>query len=202
MGVNEEKYDAKKHHVLSSASCTTNSLAPVAKVLNEAFGIEYLMLTTIHAYTSSQKLVDMTARKRRRGRAAAVSLVPTSTGAANATALVMPELKGKMDAIAVRVPIANGSLSDIVAHLRKDVSVERLNATFREAATGKLKGILDYSEDEIVSADIIGDPHSGIIDGPSTRVLMDRAAKVLVWYDNEYAYARRMLDLASYIASK
>ncbi|MGB9022477.1 MAG: type I glyceraldehyde-3-phosphate dehydrogenase [Candidatus Bathyarchaeia archaeon] len=202
MGVNEEKYDAKKHHVLSSASCTTNSLAPVAKILNEAFGIEYLMLTTIHAYTSSQKLVDMTARKRRRGRAAAVSLVPTSTGAADATALVMPELKGKMDAIAVRVPVADGSLSDIVAHLGKDVSVERLNATFREAATGKLKGILDYSEDEIVSVDIIGDPHSGIIDGPSTRVLMNRAAKVLVWYDNEYAYARRMLDLASYIASK
>jgi glyceraldehyde-3-phosphate dehydrogenase type I len=202
MGVNEEKFDPKKHHIISGASCTTNSLAPVAKVVNEAFGIEYLMLTTIHAYTSSQKIVDMTARKRRRGRAAAVSIIPTSTGAANATVLVMPELKGKIDAIAVRVPVANGSLSDIVTHLKRDVSVETLDAALREAATGKLKGILEYNEDEIVSADIIGNPHSGIIDAPSTKVLANRAAKILVWYDNEYAYARRMLDLVSYIAEK
>ena len=202
MGVNEDKYNVKKHHVVSGASCTTNSLAPVAKVLNEAFGIEYLMLTTIHAYTSSQKIVDMTARKRRRGRAAALSMIPSSTGAAKATTLVLPELRGKMDATAVRVPVADGSLSDIVTHLKRDVSVKQLNAALREAAAGKLSGILEYNEDEIVSADIIGNTHSGIIDAPSTRVLADRVAKVLVWYDNEYAYARRMLDLASYMAEK
>jgi glyceraldehyde-3-phosphate dehydrogenase type I len=202
MGVNEEKYNAKEHSVISNASCTTNSLAPVVKVLNDSFGIEYLMLTTIHAYTSSQTLVDFAMRKRRRGRAAAVSLIPTSTGAAKATGLVIPELKGKMDAIAVRVPVADGSLTDIVARLNKDVSVTKVNETLRDAAAGPLKGILDYSEDELVSADIIGNTHSGIVDAASTKVVMDRVAKVLVWYDNEYGYARRMLDLTSYIAGK
>ncbi len=200
MGVNENSYDSQKHNVISNASCTTNSLAPVAKVLNDAFGIEYLMVTTIHAYTSSQTLIDLPARKRRRGRAAAVSLIPSSTGAAKATALVIPELKGKMDAIAVRVPVPDGAITDVVAHLKKDVSVETVNAALKKAADGELKGILGYSEEELVSADIISDPHSGTIDATSTRVLTNRVAKVLVWYDNEFGYSRRMLDLASVVA--
>jgi glyceraldehyde-3-phosphate dehydrogenase type I len=201
MGVNEVSYDSNKHHVISNASCTTNSLAPVAKVLNDTFGIDYLMATTIHAYTSSQAIVDRPARKRRRGRAAAVSLIPTSTGAAKATALVVPELKGKMDAIAVRAPIPDGALTDIVAHLRKDVTVESLNDALKGAANRQLKGILEYSDEELVSADIIGNPHSGIIDGQSTRVIMNNVVKVFVWYDNEYGYARRLLELADYLST-
>jgi glyceraldehyde-3-phosphate dehydrogenase type I len=201
MGVNEKLFNAGTHHVVSNASCTTNSLAPVVKVLNDAFGIEYLMATTIHAYTASQALVDRPVRKRRRGRAAAVSLIPTSTGAAKATALVIPELKGRMEAIAVRAPIPDGALTDIVAHLKQDVSAETVNNALKNAAEGRLKGIIDYNDDEIVSADIIGNPHSGIVDAPSTRVVMQRVIKVLVWYDNEYGYAKRMLDLASYIAA-
>jgi glyceraldehyde-3-phosphate dehydrogenase type I len=202
MGVNEKLYDAQQHHVISNASCTTNSLAPAVKVLNDAFGIDYLMATTVHAYTASQALVDLAARKLRRGRAAAVSLIPTSTGAAEATALVIPELKGKMDAMAIRAPIPDGAITDIVAHLKKDVSKETVNAAFRKAANGELKGILDYSDDEMVSADIIGDTHSGIVDGPSTRVIVNSVVKVLVWYDNEYGYARRLLDAAAYIAKQ
>lgn len=200
MGVNEKLYDPREHHVISNASCTTNSLAPAIRVLNDAFGIEYLMVTTVHAYTASQALVDRAARKLRRGRAAAASLIPTSTGAAKATALVIPELKDRMDAIAVRAPIPDGAITDIVAHLKKDVSVESVNAAFKKAAHGELKGILDYTEDEIVSADIIGDTHSGIVDAASTRVILNRVAKVLVWYDNEYGYARRLLELADYIS--
>jgi glyceraldehyde 3-phosphate dehydrogenase/glyceraldehyde-3-phosphate dehydrogenase (NAD(P)) len=202
MGVNEELYDPQAHHVISNASCTTNSLAPVVKILNDAFGIESLMVTTIHAYTASQALVDRPARKRRRGRAAAASLIPSTTGAAKATALVIPELKGRMDAIAVRAPIPDGALTDIVAHLKKDVSVETVNSALRNAAGGELKGIIDYNDDEIVSADIIGNPHSGIVDAPSTRVVMNRVAKVLVWYDNEFGYSRRLLDLTAYISAK
>jgi glyceraldehyde-3-phosphate dehydrogenase type I len=201
-GVNESKYDSKLHHVVSNASCTTNSLAPAAKVLNDAFGIEHLLATTVHAYTASQALVDRAARKRRRGRAAAVSLIPTSTGAAKATALVIPELEGKMDAIAIRTPVVDGAITDISALLNKKVSVESVNAALKKAAEGDLKGILGYSDDELVSADIIGDPHSGIIDAASTKVLLDRAVKVLVWYDNEFGYARRLLDLADYMAGK
>jgi glyceraldehyde-3-phosphate dehydrogenase type I len=199
LGVNQDRYDPKKHQVISNASCTTNSLAPAVWVLHQTFGIEYLMVTTVHAYTASQALVDQAARKKRRGRAAALSLIPTTTGAAKATALVIPELKGKMDAIAIRVPVPDGALTDIVAHLKKDVSAESVNAAFKQAAEGKLKGILDYREDEIVSADIIGDPHSGIVDASSTRVILNRVAKVLVWYDNEYGYSKRMLDLAEFV---
>ena len=202
MGVNEHLYDARRHHIISNASCTTNSLAPVVKVLNDAFGIESLMATTIHAYTASQALVDRPTRKRRRGRAAAVSLIPTSTGAAKATAIVIPELKGKMDAIAVRAPIPDGALTDIVVHLKKDVSVESVNTALDKASRGELKGIIAYNEDEIVSADIISNPHSGIIDAPSTRVIVNRVAKVLVWYDNEFGYSRRLLDLASFIIDR
>jgi glyceraldehyde-3-phosphate dehydrogenase type I len=202
LGVNEKWYDAKRHHVISNASCTTNSLAPAVKVLDETFGVEYVMVTTVHAYTASQALVDQAARKKRRGRAAAASLIPTSTGAANATALVIPELKGKMDAIAVRVPVPDGAITDIVAHLKKDVSVETVNAAFKRAAENELRGILDYSEDEIVSADIVGDTHSGIVDAPSTRVILNKVVKVLVWYDNEYGYSRRLLELADHVCGE
>jgi glyceraldehyde-3-phosphate dehydrogenase type I len=200
LGVNEKLYDAQMHHIISNASCTTNSLAPAVKVLHDTFEVEYLMVTTIHAYTASQALIDKATRKRRRGRAAAVSLIPTSTGAAKATALVIPELKGRMDAIAVRAPIPDGAITDIVAYLKKDVTVETVNAAFKNASEEALKGILDYSEDEIVSADIIGDTHSGIVDASSTRVIMNRVVKVLVWYDNEYGYSRRLLELSDYIS--
>jgi glyceraldehyde-3-phosphate dehydrogenase type I len=200
LGVNEKLYDAQIHHIISNASCTTNSLAPAVKVLHDTFGVEYLMVTTIHAYTASQALIDKATRKRRRGRAAAVSLIPTSTGAAKATALVIPELKGRMDAIAVRAPIPDGAITDIVAYLKKDVTVETVNDAFKNASEGELRGTLDYSEDEIVSADIIGDTHSGIVDASSTRVIMNRVVKVLVWYDNEYGYSRRLLELSDYIS--
>jgi glyceraldehyde-3-phosphate dehydrogenase type I len=203
MGVNEGLFDPEKHHILSNASCTTNCLATTAKVLNDAFGIEYLMATTVHAYTSSQAVIDRSSpRHRRRGRAAAVSLIPASTGAAKATQLVLPELKGKMDAIAVRVPVANGSLTDIVARVKKAVTPEAVNEAFRNAVEGPMRGIMDYSDDELVSADIVGDEHSAIFDATSTRVLDGRVVKVLAWYDNEYGYARRLLDLADYIAGR
>ena len=202
MGVNERLYDSQAHHIISNASCTTNSLAPVVKILNDAFGIESMLVTTIHAYTASQSLVDRPTRKRRRGRAAAASLIPTSTGAAKATAMVIPELKGKMDAIAVRAPILDGALTDIVAYLGTDVSVDALNKVLKTAAEGTMKGIVDYNDDEIVSADIIDNPHSGIIDAPSTRVVTGRVVKVLVWYDNEFGYSKRLLDLASYMVNK
>jgi glyceraldehyde 3-phosphate dehydrogenase/glyceraldehyde-3-phosphate dehydrogenase (NAD(P)) len=174
----------------------------VVKILNDEFGIESMMVTTIHAYTASQSLIDRPTRKRRRGRAAAASLIPTSTGAAKATAIVIPELKGKMDAIAVRAPIPDGALTDIVAYLKKDVSVETVNALLKNSAEGELRGIIDYNDDEIVSADIIGNPNSGIVDAPSTRVVMNRVVKVLVWYDNEFGYSRRLLDLASYMDNR
>ncbi len=204
MGVNEGLYDDVAHSVISNASCTTNSLAPPAKVLNDAFGIEYLMVTTIHAYTSSQALVDKATAslKRTRGRAAAVSLIPTSTGAAKATALVIPELKGKMDAIAVRTPVPDGALTDIVAHLKKDVTVEDVNGELKKAADGPMKNIIEFNDDQIVSADILGNSHSAIVDAPSTRVIVDRVVKLLVWYDNEYGYAGRLLNLARHIAGR
>jgi glyceraldehyde 3-phosphate dehydrogenase/glyceraldehyde-3-phosphate dehydrogenase (NAD(P)) len=171
------------------------------KVLNDAFGIEYLWATTIHAYTSSQALLDSSSPKhRRRGRAAALSLIPSSTGAATATERVLPELKGKMTAVAVRVPVANGSLIDITVAIKRDVTTEIVNAVFKRAAEKEMKGLLDYTEDEIVSADIIGDEHSGIVDANATKVLRGRIVKLFVWYDNEYGYTRRLLDLAEYIA--
>ena len=199
-GVNENFYDPKKHHVISNASCTTNSLAPVVKVLNDAFGIEHLLVTTVHAYTASQGLVDRSARKIRRGRAAAVSIIPTTTGAAKATGLVLPKLQNKMDALAIRVPIPDGALTDIVAELKSNATVEEINEAFRIASVGDLKGVLGYSEDELVSADIIGDTHSGIVDGTSTKVVDNKMVKVLVWYDNEFGYAKKLLELAEYIS--
>jgi glyceraldehyde-3-phosphate dehydrogenase type I len=203
LGVNEGLYDPQKHQVISNASCTTNCLATTVKVLQDAFGIEYLMATTVHAYTASQAIIDRSSPKhRRRGRAAAVSLIPASTGAAKTTQIVLPELAGKMDAIAVRVPVANGSLTDITALLKREVTKETVSEAFRKAAEGAMQGILGYSEDELVSADIVGDEHSAIVDAASTMIVDKRVVKVLAWYDNEYGYARRLLDLANYIAGK
>ena len=200
LGVNSEQFDPDRHQVISMASCTTNSLAPVLKVLNDAFGIEHAMVTTVHAYTSSQGLVDRPAKKLRRGRAAAASLIPTSTGAAVATTWVLPELTGRLDAIAIRVPVPDGAITDIVAHLREEVSVEQINAALKQAAETSLKGILGYSEEELVSADILGDTHSGIVDALSTRVLQGHVAKLLVWYDNEVGYAQRLLEVISVLS--
>jgi glyceraldehyde-3-phosphate dehydrogenase type I len=201
-GVNEDSYNSKIHHVVSNASCTTNSLAPAVKVLDDTFGIEHLLVTTVHAYTASQGLVDRSARKIRRGRAAAVSLIPTSTGAAKATGLVLPKLKNKMDALAIRVPVPDGAITDIVAELKSNVTVDQVNEAFRIASMGELKSILGYSEDELVSADIIGDTHSGVVDATSTKVVDNKMVKVLVWYDNEFGYAKKLLELAEYISKK
>ncbi len=200
LGVNEEMYEPSKHDVLSIASCTTNSLAPAAKVLNDSFGIDHLMATTVHAYTASQKLVDSPARKVRRGRAAAMSLVPTTTGASKATLKTIPELEGRMHAIAIRAPIPDGALTDITADLKKDVTEDEVNAAFKAAAEGKMRGILGYSEDPLVSIDIVGDPRSSIIDAESTKVLNGRTVKVLAWYDNEYGFACRMLDTVAFLS--
>ncbi len=202
LGVNEGTYDPAKHTVVSNASCTTNALAPAAKVLSDAFGVEHLMATAIHAYTAPQALVDRAAKKPRRGRAAAVSLIPTTTGAAVATTRVLPELTGKMDAIAIRAPIPAGSVLDIVADLSRDATADAVNAAMKQAAEGPMKGYLAYTGDPLVSADIVGDPPSGVVDGLSTSVVGGRMVKVLVWYDNEFAYAKRMVDIASYMASR
>ena len=202
LGVNEGSYDPARHTIVSNASCTTNALAPAAKVLNDAFGIDHLMATAIHAYTATQALVDKAARKVRRGRAAAVSLIPTTTGAAIATTHVLPELTGKMDAVAIRAPIPDGSIVDIVAQLKQKVTINEVNAAMKKAAEGHMQGILSYTEEYLVSADIINDLHSGVVDGRSTSVVDDQMARVMVWYDNESGYARRMVDLASYMVSR
>jgi glyceraldehyde 3-phosphate dehydrogenase len=196
-GVNHHGYDPSQHHVISNASCTTNCLAPVAKVLNDSFGVEHLMMTTIHAYTSSQALMDTPVRKRRRGRAAALSIVPTTTGAAKATALVIPELEGRMDGMAFRVPIEDGSVCDIVATLGTEVSVDDLHAALEEAADGPMQGVLRVTDEALVSRDIIGDPHSSIVDAQSTMVLKGNVVKVVSWYDNEWGYSARLLDMAA-----
>lgn len=201
MGVNENKIDLAKHQVISNASCTTNCLAPVAMVLDDAFGIEHGFLTTVHAYTSSQAIVDSPSKKWRRGRAAAVSIVPTTTGAAIATTKVLPRLKGKMDGLAMRVPVPAGSIIDFVAQTRKPVSVKKVNAAFRQAAmTDRLQGILGVTDEELVSADIIGSDYSALVDAESTMVLGEHNVKVLAWYDNEWGYARRTADLALYVS--
>lgn len=196
-GVNETQYDSARHHVISMASCTTNSLAPVAKVLQEQFGIAYLLMTTVHAYTASQSILDKPTRHRRRGRAGALSMIPTSTGAAQATALVIPELAGKMDGMAIRVPVPDGSVTDMVVTLQTATTAEEINARLREAAQRPpLQGILAVSDDDLVSVDIIGNPHSAIVDAPSTMVLGGTMAKLLSWYDNEWGYACRLAELA------
>jgi glyceraldehyde 3-phosphate dehydrogenase len=195
MGVNHQKYRKKSHHVISTASCTTNCLAPVAKVLNDAFGIRYGLMTTIHAYTNDQRILDFPHKDLRRARAAAVSIIPTTTGAAKAVAKVLPEVAGKLDGMAVRVPVANGSLVDLTVELQKAATVAMVNAAVKKAAKGKLKGILQYTEDPIVSVDIIGNPHSSIFDASATMAVGKKYFKVLSWYDNEFGYAGRMVDM-------
>ncbi len=202
LGVNETQYDDAKHNIVSNASCTTNSLAPVMKVLEENYGVKNAMITTVHAYTSSQTTVDKRAKKRRRGRAAAVNIIPTTTGAAIATTEVIPSLKGKMEAMALRVPVPDGAITEIVAVLESEVTVSELEQTFQKVSQHELNGILEFTTEEIVSSDIIGNRHSCIIDGASISVIGTSMVKILVWYDNEYGYSQRLLELADYIASK
>jgi len=202
MGVNNEQYDASKHDVISNASCTTNCLAPFAKVLNEKFGIKRGMMTTVHSYTNDQQILDLPHKDYRRARAAAESIIPTTTGAAKAVALVLPELKGKLNGMAMRVPTPNVSVVDLVAELEKEVTVEEVNAALKAAAEGELKGILEYSELPLVSKDYNGNTHSSAIDALSTMVMEGNMVKVLSWYDNETGYSNRVVDLVEYIASK
>jgi glyceraldehyde 3-phosphate dehydrogenase len=199
LGVNEEIYNPAKHHIISNASCTTNCLAPVVKVVQQEYGIEKAFMTTIHAYTSDQRLLDAPHKDLRRARAAAVSQVPTTTGAAKAVGIVIPELEGKIDGIAIRIPTPNVSVVDLVALLKKNASEDEVNESFKKAAEGKLKGILDYTDEPLVSADFMANSHSAIVDGLFTRVTDENLVKVLAWYDNEWGYSCRMRDLAKYI---
>ncbi|WP_102028636.1 type I glyceraldehyde-3-phosphate dehydrogenase [Salirhabdus sp. Marseille-P4669] len=202
MGVNEDKYDAGSHDVISNASCTTNCLAPMAKVLNDKFGIKRGMMTTVHSYTNDQQILDLPHKDYRRARAAAENIIPTSTGAAKAVSLVLPELKGKLNGMAMRVPTPNVSIVDLVAEFDKNVTVDEVNAALKEAAEGELKGILEYSDLPLVSRDYNGNPASSTIDALSTMVLEDNLVKVVSWYDNESGYSNRCVDLAVYIANK
>ncbi|SFI62443.1 ArsJ-associated glyceraldehyde-3-phosphate dehydrogenase [Thermoflavimicrobium dichotomicum] len=200
MGVNHEKYDPANHHVISNASCTTNCLAPVAKVLHQEFGIRRGLMTTVHSYTNDQQILDLPHKDLRRARAAAESMIPTTTGAAKAVSLVLPELAGKLNGFAIRVPTPNVSVVDLVAELDQHVTVEKVNEVLRNAAEGELKGILAYSEEPLVSIDYNGDPHSSTVDALSTMVLEGNMVKVVAWYDNEWGYSNRVVDLANYIA--
>ena len=201
LGVNEHLYDADKHNIISNASCTTNSLAPPVKVLNDKFGIEKAFMTTIHSYTGDQRILDFPHKDLRRARAAAVSIIPTTTGAAKAVSLVIPELKGKIDGLAVRVPTPDGSLTDLTCVLKKEVTKEEINSELKKASEGSLMGIMQYSEEPLVSVDIVGNPHSAVIDGLSTRVIGERGnlAKIFSWYDNEWGYSCRVVDLINYM---
>ncbi|MBJ2328185.1 type I glyceraldehyde-3-phosphate dehydrogenase [Schaalia cardiffensis] len=201
MGVNEGDYDGETMNIVSNASCTTNCLAPLAKVLHANFGIVRGIMTTIHSYTGDQRVLDAPHSDLRRARAAALNMIPTKTGAAQAVALVLPELKGKFDGLAVRVPTPTGSLTDLTFQAEKEVSVEAVNAAVKAAAEGELKGILEYTEDPIVSTDIVGDPHSSIFDAGETKVIGD-LVKVLSWYDNEWGYSNRLVQLAVLVGSK
>jgi glyceraldehyde 3-phosphate dehydrogenase len=198
MGVNHEKYDPAKHNIISNASCTTNCLAPMAKVLNDEFGIVRGLMTTIHAYTNDQVILDFPHKDLRRSRAAALSIIPTSTGAAKAISLVLPELKGKLDGYALRVPVPTGSATDLTVELAKEVTVAEINAALKKASSGSLKGYLSYTEDPIVSADIVTDPSSCILDAGLTKVI-GTTVKVVGWYDNEWGYSNRLVDLIQYI---
>jgi len=200
MGVNEKTYDPAKHHIISNASCTTNCLAPVAKVLHEGWGIEKGFMTTIHSYTNDQKILDAPHKDLRRARAAAVAQIPTTTGAAKAVGLVLPELKGKIDGIAIRVPTPNVSIVDLVAVLKIKAAAEEVNAAFVKASKGELKGILAYTDEPLVSVDFMSNPNSAIVDGLSTKVIGDNLIKVLAWYDNEWGYSCRLVDLVKYIS--
>src|SRR5690606_21924122 len=201
MGVNEDKYDPANHHIISNASCTTNCLAPFAKVVNDEFGIVRGLMTTVHSYTNDQRILDLPHKDLRRARAAAVSIIPTTTGAAKAVALVIPELKGKLNGFAMRVPTPTVSIVDVVFEVEKPATAEEINAAFKEAAEGKMKGVLGYSEEPLVSIDYRKDSRSSIVDGLSTMAI-DNMIKVVSWYDNEWGYSCRVVDLAKYIANK
>ncbi len=202
MGVNQDKYDPSNHHLISNASCTTNCLAPLAKVLHEEFGLAKGIMTTIHSYTNDQRLLDLPHKDMRRARAAALSMIPTTTGAAIAVGRVLPELEGRLDGLSVRVPTPNVSLTDLTADLEKDTSAKEVNAAFKKAAEGSLKGILAYSEEPLVSADFKGNPHSSIVDAPFTKVVGGNMVKVLSWYDNEWGFSCRVKDLIHFIADR
>ncbi|MEI6670415.1 MAG: type I glyceraldehyde-3-phosphate dehydrogenase [Actinomycetes bacterium] len=198
MGVNHEKYDGAKHNIISNASCTTNCLAPMAKVLNDQFGIVRGLMTTVHAYTNDQVILDFPHKDLRRARGAATNIIPTSTGAAKAISLVLPELKGKLDGYALRVPVPTGSVVDLTVELSREVSASDINSALKAAAAGPLKGIMSYTEDPIVSSDIVTDPHSCIVDSGLTKVI-GSTAKVVGWYDNEWGYSSRLVDLITYV---
>ncbi len=202
LGVNEDKYDAGAHHIISNASCTTNCLAPVAKVIHEKFGIRSAQMTTIHSYTNDQQLLDLPHKDMRRARAAALSMIPTSTGAAKAVALVLPELKGKFDGISVRVPTPNVSLVDVVMEVERDTTTEEVNTALKDAANEELQGILAFSEEPLVSIDFRKNPNSSIVDAEYTKVVGGNMVKVLSWYDNEWGYSCRVRDLVKFIAEK
>ena len=201
-GVNHTNYDPTSHHIISNASCTTNCLSPVAKVLHESFGITHGLMTTVHAYTNDQRILDLPHSDIRRARAAAQSMIPTSTGAARAVGEVLPELKGKLDGMAVRVPTANVSVVDLVAELGRTASADAVNAAMRTAAEGPLKGVLQYCEEELVSVDFNGNPHSSIFDAALTKVMDDNFVKVLSWYDNEWGFSNRMRDMTLFIGNQ
>jgi glyceraldehyde 3-phosphate dehydrogenase len=201
IGVNEHLYDPVNHHIISNASCTTNCLAPLAKVFNDEFGIENGLMTTVHAYTADQNLQDGPHSDLRRARAAAINIVPSSTGAAKAIGLVLPELKGKLDGYALRVPVPTGSITDLTLLSKKKVTIEEIKAAYKKAADGPLKGILKYTEDEIVSSDIVTDPHSSIFDAGLVKVI-DQTVKISSWYDNEWGYSNRLVDLTVLVANK
>ena len=201
-GVNEDQYDPAKHNIISNASCTTNCIAPVVKILHQNFGISKGLMTTIHAYTNDQRLLDMFHKDLRRARAAAMNIVPTTTGAARAVTQVIPELKGRIHGLAFRIPVPTVSIVDFVADLDKEVTVEQVNQAFQAAAEGALSGILEYCQDELVSLDFKGNPASSIVDAPSTMVIGGNMVKVLAWYDNEWGYSCRLADLAAYVADK
>ncbi|PRR79465.1 Glyceraldehyde-3-phosphate dehydrogenase [Clostridium liquoris] len=202
LGVNEEKYDPAKHNIISNASCTTNCLAPFAKVLDKEFGIVEGLMTTIHSYTNDQKILDAPHKDLRRARAAAEAMIPTTTGAAKAVALVLPQLKGKLNGMAVRVPTPTVSMTDLVCTLSKDTTAEEINAAFKKASETEMKGILGFSDEPLVSVDYRGDERSSIVDGLSTMVMGKRLAKVVSWYDNEWGYSNRLADLTKYVADR
>ncbi|MGX4692865.1 type I glyceraldehyde-3-phosphate dehydrogenase [Streptomyces sp. JNUCC 63] len=202
MGVNQDKYDAANHDVISNASCTTNCVAPMAKVLDENFGIVKGLMTTVHAYTNDQRILDFPHKDLRRARAAAENIIPTTTGAAKATALVLPQLKGKLDGMAMRVPVPTGSVTDLVVELSREVTKEEVNAAFQKAAEGELKGILEYTEDPIVSSDIVNSPVSCTFDSSLTMVQEGKNVKVIGWYDNEWGYSNRLVDLTVFVGNQ
>ncbi|MFF9091454.1 type I glyceraldehyde-3-phosphate dehydrogenase [Streptomyces sp. NPDC014991] len=202
MGVNQDKYDPANHHVISNASCTTNCVAPMAKVLDENFGIVRGLMTTVHAYTNDQRILDFPHKDLRRARAAAENIIPTTTGAAKATALVLPQLKGKLDGMAMRVPVPTGSVTDLVVELGREVTKEEVNAAFQKAAEGELKGLIDYTEDPIVSSDIVNAPASCTFDSSLTMVQEGNSVKVIGWYDNEWGYSNRLVDLTVFVGNQ